>query len=42
VGRKNRAHVVLVGYVMEKGLLEDLDTDKRVILKCIFKKWNEA
>jgi hypothetical protein len=31
---------VLVGHLMERDLMEDLDVDGRLILKWIFKTWD--
>ena len=39
MGDMRNAHRVLVGNLMERGHLEDLGVNGRIILKWIFKKW---
>jgi hypothetical protein len=40
MGDRRGAYRVLVGNLRERGHLEDLGTDGRIILKLIFKKWD--
>jgi hypothetical protein len=42
VGDKRVAYRVLVGKPDRKSHLEDLGMDGRIILKCIFKKWDDV
>ena len=42
MGDMRNAHRVLMGNLMERGYLEDLGVNGRIILKSIFKKWNGA
>jgi uncharacterized protein (UPF0128 family) len=39
-GERRDAYMVLVGKPEGKSHLEDLRIDGRIILKCIYKKWN--
>jgi len=40
LGDRRDAYRVLVGRTDERDQLEDLSVDGRIILKCIFKKWD--
>jgi len=40
VGDRRVSYRVLVGYLKERGYLEDLSIDGMILLKWIFKKWD--
>jgi hypothetical protein len=42
MGEKRGAYRILVGNLTEGDHLGDPGVDRRIILKCIFKKWDEA
>jgi len=41
MGEKRRAYRTLWGYLSEKGHLEDIGVVGKIILKWMYKKWNE-
>jgi hypothetical protein len=42
MGERRDAYRILVGKTRERDSLELLDAEGKVIIKCTFKKWDEA